>query len=95
MKQLKKQIWTLKENFSIKDSRMENGPGKGTAGQKTMAAARRSVPDSELPKEDSQSSSTEDVVWSDKPDFKHPGWTEWQYPVLFSFGVIAVGFVVS
>lgn len=74
---------------------MENGPGKGTAGQKTMASARRSVPDSELPQEGSPSSSQKTVIWSNEPPFKDPGWAEWQYSVLFSFGVVAVGFVVS
>ncbi|XP_052121379.1 tyrosine-protein phosphatase non-receptor type 5 isoform X2 [Frankliniella occidentalis] len=73
---------------------MENGPGKGAAGQKTMASARQSVPDSELSQESASSSSTENVIWSEKRLFKQPGWTEWQYPVLFSFGVIAVGFVM-
>ncbi|KAJ1520575.1 hypothetical protein ONE63_003687 [Megalurothrips usitatus] len=73
---------------------MENGPGKGTAGQKTMASARRSVSESELPQENTESSSAENAIWSEKSSFKHPVWTEWQYPALFSFGIVAVGFVM-
>lgn len=74
---------------------MENGPGKGAAGQKTMATARRSGPDSELSNENASSPPAENVIWSEKSPLKHSGWTEWQHPLLFSFAAIAVGFVVS
>ncbi|XP_034233753.1 tyrosine-protein phosphatase non-receptor type 5-like [Thrips palmi] len=73
---------------------MENGPGKGAAGQKTMATARRSGPDSELSKENGSSPPAENVIWSEKSALKHPGWPEWQHPIFFSLAAIAVGFVM-